>query len=195
MTLRRTLAALAVALVVGLAALVGVLRLGWLKPPHSGLTTGIAWAVGIPGDLYNFGVVVPGRVYRSAEPDERFIRYVYERHGVRRVISLNGDQPYQAIARELGMSVDLYDWKPFHRPGDDQLKRVLDTLDDGTPVLVHCTYGRDRTGYAIDAYRIWRQGWPVNRTLEELERFGHSPDETPWIDTTLSFFESEPRQR
>lgn len=192
-SLRKTLLGLAVAIVVGLVAHIGLLRVGWLDPPYSRMTREIAWTVGIPENLFNFGVVVPGRVYRSAEPSERFIRYLYDRHGVRHVISLNGDQEYQTIARELGMTVDVFHWKPFRIPESGELTRVLDRMDDEIPVLVHCKFGRDRTGYAIGAYRVWRQGWPADRTLEELRRFGHSPEENAWIDARLSFFHSEPR--
>jgi hypothetical protein len=172
---------------VGFAVYVGALRGGRLEMPASELVQSIVWTVGAPEDVYNFGVVVPGRVYRSGQPDERFIRYVHERYGVRRLISLNGPTPVVEVARELGMIVHTLHWKPFRLPPPDELEWVLSMMDGDMPVLVHCQLGCDRVGYAIAAYRMRRQGWRVGRAVEEMVSYGHDPIEYPWMDVTLGY--------
>jgi hypothetical protein len=158
----------------------------WVEAPYRYLARELAWAFGDPEDHYNFGEVVPGRVYRSALPDERFIRHLHDRYGVRKVISLNGPRPFQPAARELGMKVYVLFWKAFRAPSDYQLQFVLDELEGDEPVLVHCTWGRDRTGYAVASLRVQRQAWPVPEALAELVRYGHDPDEQPWIDERVA---------
>jgi hypothetical protein len=161
-------------------------RADWVGAPYRYLARELAWAFGDPEDHYNFGVVVSDRVYRSALPDERFIRHLHDRYGVRRVISLNGPRPFHAAARELGMKVYVLFWKPFRAPSEYQLQFVMDELEGDEPVLVHCTMGRDRAGYAVASFRVRRQAWPVREALAELVRYGHDPDEHPWIDEQLA---------
>ncbi|MFW6132253.1 MAG: hypothetical protein ACOC8F_00035 [Planctomycetota bacterium] len=58
-----------------------------------------------------------------------------------------------------------------HHPPPDELRGVLDIFDDDTPALVHCSAGVHRTGYAVGAYRVLRQGWSAERAREEMQRF------------------------
>jgi hypothetical protein len=178
---------MAALLAIGLVVYLGALRGGRLEMPSSEIVRSIVWTVGAPEDIYNFGVVVPGRVYRSGQPDERFIRYVHEHYGVRRVISLGGPSSVGEVARELGMIVHTLSWKPFRLPDADELDWVLSMMDGDTPVLVHCQFGCDRVGYAVAAYRMRRQGWRVGRAVEEMVSYGHDPIEYPWMDVTLGF--------
>lgn len=147
----------------------------------------VAWAVGAPESAYNFGVVVPGRVYRSAMPDPGFLHYVRHRYGIDRVISLNGEDELHAVALRLGMQVDVYNWKQFRLPPHEEIQRVLDAMEGDAPVLVHCTGGQDRTGLVVGVYRLLH-GWSARRTLAELRNYGHDPDEYGWIDQYLYYY-------
>ena len=42
------------------------------------------------------------------------------------------------------------------------------------PMLVHCAEGKDRTGYAIAAYRIVEELWDVDSAVQEMFDFHYS---------------------
>ena len=58
-------------------------------------------------------------------------------------------------------------------PTDKQLKLFLDTVNNpaNQPVLVHCEYGRSRTGVMVAAYRIKSSGWSAEKAIEESHEF------------------------
>ena len=43
-----------------------------------------------------------------------------------------------------------------------------------SPVLVHCAEGKDRTGYAIAAYRIVEQRWDADSAIQEMFDFHYN---------------------
>ncbi|MBI5864358.1 MAG: tyrosine-protein phosphatase [Planctomycetes bacterium] len=126
-----------------------------------------------------FGVVEPGRLYRSGEVTPGQLERVVEQFGVRTVLSLlDPDAPEsraeRAAAERLGLrwlNVPLRG-DGSSRPEDrEQIRRIL--FDDSLgPLLVHCAAGSNRTGMACGLYRIERQGWSYERTLEELRQYG-----------------------
>jgi protein tyrosine/serine phosphatase len=52
---------------------------------------------------------------------------------------------------------------------------VLDIIDEGEPVLVHCFHGQNRAGYAVAAYRVLRQGWTWDDAMGEMLSNGFRP--------------------
>lgn len=107
----------------------------------------------------NFGVVEPGRVYRSAQPGAGFERLV-RRRNLASVLNLRGgsiaDSWYAQevrVTREAG--VDLYDFpmSPSRRPTRRELLTLLDLFPRCRyPLLIHCKSGSDRTGLASALY-------------------------------------------
>ena len=51
---------------------------------------------------------------------------------------------------------------------------MLETIDRGKSVLVHCAAGKDRTGYMVAAYRVERQDWRLEQAVQEMVRYGHN---------------------
>ncbi|MBS3734666.1 MAG: tyrosine-protein phosphatase [Phycisphaerae bacterium] len=146
----------------------------WFKPPYPETGKAICWLIGGQEEAYNFGKVVPGKVYRSARPDERLYRYVADTYGVRQVVRLCGPEDTDVIPLppdDLNMDVTIVSWESSIIPPRDELRRVLSVLDDETPALVHCSAGVHRTGFAVGAYRVLRQGWSAERAREEMQRY------------------------
>lgn len=157
----------------------------WYRSPYPQFGKALAWALGSPEDAYNFGVVVPGRVYRSGRPDERFIQYLRNTHDIQRIVTLTGSSEAHEAAKKMGMEVSSFRWNTNHLPPLSELETVLDILNDGRPVLVHCAGGSDRTGYTVAIYRVQQQKWSIARAVEEMAHYWHSPDNNPGLHEEL----------
>ncbi len=140
----------------------------------------LACAVGLRRPLFqgNFGVVDPGRVYRSAQPQsglEATIRAL----GLKAVVNLRGgsesDAFYAEEAQTAGrLGVAFYDlpMSATRRPTRRELLTILALFDRSPyPLLIHCKWGSDRTGLVAALYR--------------MDVLGEAP-ETAWDAFTVS---------
>ena len=143
----------------------------WYRAPYPAFGKRFAWMVGLPEPAYNFGVVQPGKLFRSGRPDDRFVAYVHRKYGVRHIISLIGDVEADETARKLGMTVTVFDWT-HGPPTAQELRAMLEALDKNDGTLVHCNAGRDRTGYVIAIHRMREQRWSLDRAIQEMEYYG-----------------------
>ncbi|MBL6454010.1 tyrosine-protein phosphatase [Belnapia sp. T6] len=129
----------------------------------------------------NWGVVAPGRLYRSNHPMPWQLRAAARRFGLRTVINLRGertgcgsDRLGRAAAAELGLDhIDA----PFESRGAPHKDRILRLANIfGTmrePALLHCKSGADRTGLAAGLWLLL-QGRPPEEALAQLSlRHGH----------------------
>lgn len=137
----------------------------------------------------NRHTVIPGKVYRCAQPTGENVREEVRAHGIRTILNLRGLTPwdpwYQDEARaahDLNVSQEDITLSAQTLPFPAELRRVVEVLDHTEyPVLVHCKSGADRTGLVsalslllyTDATlgearrQLWpRYGhWPVSRTV------------------------------
>ena len=125
----------------------------------------------------NFAKVSP-QLWRGAQPTEEGFRNL-ERAGAKTVIDLRHDSDDYEDFSMLGGTLLKYLRIPM-RPWDpDQaqfviLMKVLErTLKDpdSSPVFVHCSAGKDRTGYSIAEYRMVFEGWNSNDAIVEMYDF------------------------
>src|SRR5262245_25326937 len=135
-----------------------------LKSTRRALAAGVVLGVLLAGVAQVYDVtlggnvreVIPGRLYRCAQPSADGLEALVRRHGIRTVVNLRGDnvgEPWyereRQTARRLGVAfVDVGLWA-YHPPLADQLCLLVDTLRGAEyPVLVHCNSGGDRAGLA-----------------------------------------------
>lgn len=126
-----------------------------------------------------FGEVVPGRLYRSGEISSAQLETLKQERGLQRVICfLNPDVPETQAERTAAEQLGIL-WENVPLPGNgasapDDRRRILELLRDTSagPTLVHCAAGSSRTGLAVGLYRIVEQGWPLEKTMNELRVFG-----------------------
>jgi protein tyrosine/serine phosphatase len=185
----RRRAAHAAALAAAALATLGLAYLGmaqgFFRGPYPPLGKRLAWALGTPGPAYNFGVVVPGQIFRSARPDARFLAWLVQEHGVQHVLSLAGESEVHVAARALGLEVTSFRWRVEALPPEEEMRAALDLISSGERVLVHCASGADRTGYTVAAHRVLREGWPTERALAEMRRYWHKRERHPEVEAGL----------
>ena len=181
----------------GLAALVGLTWLGihaqWFRAPYPAFGKWIAWRLGAAEAAYNFGPVVAGRLYRSGRPDAPFLAHLRDERGLERVVSLTGRSPVHVAAEALGLAGASYGWGTNRLPPRAELLAVLDLVTQDVPTLVHCGGGSDRSGYLVALLRVLHQGWPLERALREMSRYGHDRRRNPQLHRELRRFVEEQR--
>lgn len=165
-----------------------------------------AWSGCRPAGTRNFGVVQPGVLYRSGQPNPDELERVLAEHGIRTVVSLrpvrdaDGDAgtDEEEVCRRLG--VRHVRIAPPSNGGEEWLGRMADEFlkvtDDPAngPVLVHCFAGRDRTGAMCAAYRMEREGWTADRALAEMREYGFDPDKDAAAGAYAEFVRSYRRR-
>jgi protein tyrosine phosphatase (PTP) superfamily phosphohydrolase (DUF442 family) len=105
--------------------------------------------------LGNFHEVAPG-LYRSAQPS----REGYKQLAALRVRTLLTLKDNAAREREEagaeGLAVENVPMGGFSQPSFEQVDAALAIIADASkrPLVVHCQYGKDRTGFVIASYRV-----------------------------------------
>ena len=129
----------------------------------------------------NWGVVAPGRLYRSNHPLPWQLRLAARHHGIRTVINLRGnradcgaDALSRAEAARLGLAHIDAPFESRGAPHKDRILRLAAIFQDmDEPALIHCKSGADRTGLAAGLW-LMLQGRPVTEALAQLSlRHGH----------------------
>jgi len=137
--------------------------LGSLRLVSIGCLAGALFLAGYLGTLRltgNFHVVVPGEVYRSAQPSAADIAAYKRTHGIKTIINLRGENkgsPWYdaeiAAAKQLGIAhVDfgMSAKRELSRQEAAALVAVLARAEK--PMLIHCEGGADRSGLASALY-------------------------------------------
>ncbi|MEA3536487.1 dual specificity protein phosphatase family protein [Rhizobium sp. CC-YZS058] len=107
----------------------------------------------------NFHEVIPGELYRSAQPTAEEIRDYAARYGIRTVLNLRGADnsawykaETEAAAAEKIEHID-FRLSPTKRVTPDTMRRLVALMKAAPkPILIHCRSGSDRTGLASVLY-------------------------------------------
>lgn len=154
---------------------------------------GLFWWIGVFGG--NVRVVVPGKVYRSAQLTGNNytadtagwvgndLTDVLRRYHIRTVLNLRGgsmaNDYYRqelALCRSRGVVHVDVPMSAHHLPPPKSLLKVLSVFDhDPYPILFHCQGGADRSGLVGALYLNIYQGVPLDQALhrELTWRYGH----------------------
>jgi protein tyrosine/serine phosphatase len=134
-----------------------------------------------------WGVVVPGKVYRSGQISRWLIDDMIREHDLQVIVDLNGIEENDrnqeaeiAVAREMGLELHRF---PLSGDGTGDISYYADAIAvmaecerAGRPVLVHCAAGAQRTGGVVAAYRILVEGRPPEEAFLEMKRYGWRPE-------------------
>jgi protein tyrosine phosphatase (PTP) superfamily phosphohydrolase (DUF442 family) len=140
----------------------------------------VAEIVRMVGDR-NKHVVVPGRVYRSAQLSPGQLAAFVRGRGVRTVINLRGrpfDDWYPAEMRAtqaLGVSQEDITTSANRLPSPGEIRRLIEVFDRSEhPLLIHCQQGADRTGLAAAMYQLLYTDASYEAARRQCSlRFGH----------------------
>lgn len=138
---------------------------------------------------HNFAVVEEGKLYRSSEPDEEFLKEMVSRRHIKTIIVLTRKVRdfEKRIASENSITIVHFPLKTDREPNNDVVSKFLEIIRDpkAQPVLVHCRAGADRTGMLVAIKRVEVDGWPPEKALEEMEYYRHLPIFHPVINGYL----------
>jgi protein tyrosine/serine phosphatase len=151
------------------------------------LSVGIGWAnlylgVLLLGD--NFHTVIPGELYRSAQPTAALIAKYQENYAIRTIVNLRGDNTGSdwydieiAEARKLGIAHVDFRMSARRMMTTEQFSQIIDVLQKADkPVLIHCNSGSDRSGLVAALYvaAIAKLGEEAAESQISF-RYGHIP--------------------
>lgn len=116
---------------------------------------------------------VTDSLYRSAQPNAEGMRNLQEL-GVRTIINLRAFHSDRDEIAGTGLLAEELSVKTWHIEDEDVL-RVLRIVRDpaGSPYLIHCLHGADRTGAMVAMVRMVWQGWPREKAIDELVNGGY----------------------
>lgn len=155
-----------------------------------GLT--IAWYAGLRNRFVpvNFGVVEPGKIFRSGQISQQVVRSTLEKHHIGVIINLTSDdtpdgKAEHAAASDLGVG-EVHLSLGGDGLGDPNvypkaLAEIVRANDQGKAVLVHCQSGAQRTGGIIATYRILVEGRSIDDAFAEMKQYGHEPKHNPLL--------------
>jgi protein tyrosine phosphatase (PTP) superfamily phosphohydrolase (DUF442 family) len=132
--------------------------------------------------LYRNCFRLPGGLFRSNQPDPLFLRRMVEKHKIKTVVCLRGENDQHGwfrLERETcdHLNVKLITPTVYSRGlltarEMEELVSIARSVE--LPALVHCKSGADRAGFFCSVYRYARLGEPIELTTKELSiRYGH----------------------
>ena len=135
----------------------------------------------------NFHEVLPGEIYRSAQPSEARLRAWASEYHLATVLNLRDDRSFHAEAAEARaaglryLHMPFSDSNPMERPA---LLALLDSLESlPRPILIHCRSGADRTGTVSALALMAVGGFSFVEARRQLDwRFLHLGDDAEAVE-------------
>lgn len=141
--------------------------------------------------MRNFGIVVPGRLFRSGKYLARELRRATSRYGIECVVDLRSTWRDDLLAQSTYESIGVEFYRYPMNEDEPIPQNALDVYD-GRPTLIHCWKGAHRTGAWVAKFRMETQGWPIEEVFSEMLDFGfgdpmkHRALIEPLIDISLA---------
>jgi len=149
----------------------------------------------------NFHVVVPQKVFRSAQPDTDELQAWTEAYGLKTIVNLCGESSTPSYleevdaARQVGAEIVNIRLPNKSLPESPCLMQLADVLEEAEkPLLLHCSEGADRTCLASVMARMAVGGKSYDRAKEQMSiRFLHVDQDPEHIAGVLRQYEQYAR--
>ncbi|MDX1485985.1 MAG: dual specificity protein phosphatase family protein [Alphaproteobacteria bacterium] len=144
----------------------------------------------------NFHEVVPGELYRSAQPTAQQIARYKAHYGIKTVVNLRGrnlDHEWyrQELAASRALGITHIDFRMSARKllSEPRAAELLSILRSARkPILVHCRGGADRSGLVSALYLAMTGHGEDEAEAQISPRFGHVG--VPFLSKTHAMDES-----
>jgi protein tyrosine phosphatase (PTP) superfamily phosphohydrolase (DUF442 family) len=151
----------------------------------------------------NFHTVVPGEVYRSAQPLPMHIREWKRLYGLATILNLRGVSrkwfyaPEASAAADAGIELIDIPFTSSRQPSGLFVRRLVEALETARrPILIHCRAGADRTGMASVLAAMAVGGLEYDRARVQLSaRYLHLTPERNRVVAVLELYERYCRER
>jgi hypothetical protein len=146
----------------------------------------------------NFHTVLPGLVYRCAQPSDEDLARLIRRYGIRTVVNLRGldTEPWYVaqsrVTNGLNVCEEDIGFSSGRLPSVPTLRHLVEVVDrTDCPILFHCHKGADRTGMASAIALLLKSDAPLREARAQLgPRYGHLPlGRTAHIDRFFDLYE------
>lgn len=163
-----------------------------------GAALGYYFAVYAP----NFGVVVGGQVYRSAQPSGDDLLRWSRQYGLKTVVNLRGESskafyaPERNAAQQAGVKLIDIGMDALRLPTELEVRQLVEALESAPrPMLIHCQAGADRTGVGsvMAAMAIGGQDYAQARS-QLTWRYHHFDWDPKHVAGILAMYEEYCRQ-
>lgn len=130
----------------------------------------------------NVHTLIPGKVYRCAQPTTESLANLIKRFGIKTVLNLRGSNPmmgwYQEEARathSLNINQEDINFSAGRLPSSSEIRELIHVLDEAEyPILIHCRRGSDRTGLVASIVMLLKEDVDYSEARNYLSwRFGH----------------------
>ncbi len=148
----------------------------------------------------NFHTVVPGRIYRCAQPSAQSLDTMIAEHGIRTIVNLRGPcDPFDwyldeaRAAHDHNVGLEDIGFSAGRLPPVAEVRRLITVLEHAEyPILLHCRRGADRTGLAAAIAMLLTGDAPLESASAQLGlRFGHVAVGRPaQLDQFLEFYKA-----
>jgi hypothetical protein len=155
-------------------------RLLWVVPAVVALGFGLeAYRVCFGN---NFHTVVPGRVYRVAQPSKAMLETLIADQQIRSVVNLRGScDPMDWYLEEArathahNVCLEDISFSAGRLPPVQEVRRLVEVLERTPyPIVLHCRRGADRTGMASAVALLLTTDTPLDEAFHQLGlRYGH----------------------
>ena len=121
--------------------------------------------------LGNFHQVSPG-FFRSAQPNKDGYAQL-KQMGFKTILNLTGNADRERGDAGPEIKVEAVPMSGFSAPSFEQVDQALDIVAAAQrPLLVHCQFGKDRTGFVVASYRVVVEKMAVDAAVREAESYG-----------------------
>lgn len=130
----------------------------------------------------NCHALIPGRIYRCAQPSPTDIQHYVAKYGIKTIVNLRGCCPntewYDAESRataKANLAQEDLTLSAGRLPAPYEIRRLVEVLDHAAyPILIHCRRGVDRTGLTSVIAKLLFDNTPLPSARSQLSlRFGH----------------------
>lgn len=122
--------------------------------------------------IYNFREIEKGKLYRSSQPDEKFLSYLKYFYNIRTIVSLRNriDGTEVDFVNKKEISLVHIPLTPLLNLNKEKTFTFLKLFQEekNFPILLHCRRGKDRTGIMTAIFRLYCQNWPEKEIFREI---------------------------